>query len=52
MRCYLGGGSERRGPIPLEQHIETTVKVLRSVRAQALDLGVKIAVENYMDLQA
>jgi hypothetical protein len=52
MRCYLGGGSERRGPVPLEQHIETTVKVLRSVRAQALDLGVKIAVENHMDLQA
>ncbi len=52
MRCYLGGGSERRGAIPLEQHIENTVKALRAVRSQALDLGVKIAVENHGDLQA
>jgi sugar phosphate isomerase/epimerase len=52
MRCYMGGGSERRGPVPIEQHIQTTVKILRSVRSQALDLGVKIAVENHMDLQA
>ncbi len=52
MRCYMGGGTERRGPVPLEKHIETTVKILRSLRSQALDLGVKIAVENHMDLQA
>ncbi len=52
MRCFMGDATERRGAVPLEQHIETTVKILRSVRSQALDLGVKIAVENHGDLQA
>jgi len=53
MRCYLGAGNDRLGPLPIEAHIESTVKVLRSARAQALDLGVKIAVENHSgDLQA
>jgi 3-oxoisoapionate decarboxylase len=53
MRCYLGNRADRRGPLPLEAHIANTVKALRSVRSRALDLGVKIAVENHSgDLQA
>jgi 3-oxoisoapionate decarboxylase len=53
MRCYLGSGADRLGPIPIEGHIEAMVKVLRAVRQQALDLGVKIAVENHSgDMQA
>ncbi|RPI10268.1 MAG: sugar phosphate isomerase/epimerase, partial [Acidobacteriales bacterium] len=52
LHVYLGGGSERTGPIPLERHIEETVKSLRSVRSQSMDLNVKIAVENHGDLQA
>lgn len=53
MRCYLGSGADRLGSIPIEGHIESTVKVLRAVRQQALDLGVKIALENHSgDLQA
>ncbi|MCW5983433.1 MAG: sugar phosphate isomerase/epimerase [Bryobacteraceae bacterium] len=52
MRCYLGGEPERRGPLPLGRHIEATVKALRAVRSEALDLGVMIAVENHGDLQA
>lgn len=53
MRCYLGASADRRGTLPIEAHIESMVKVLRSVRSQALDLGVKIAVENHSgDLQA
>jgi 3-oxoisoapionate decarboxylase len=52
MRCYMGGGSERRGPIPVEQHIENTAKVLRPVRSEALERNVKIAIENHNDLQA
>ncbi len=52
MRCFLGGRAERTGAVPLEQHIETTVKILKSVRSQALDLGVKIGIEDHGDLQA
>jgi sugar phosphate isomerase/epimerase len=53
MRCYMGNGADRLGSRPIEAHIETTVKILRSVRSQALDIGVKIAVENHSgDMQA
>jgi sugar phosphate isomerase/epimerase len=52
MRAYLGGRSERAGPIPLEKHIENTIKLLKTVRSQALDLGIKIGIETHGDLQA
>lgn len=53
MRCYLGAAADRRGKLPLEAHMENTVKVFRAVRSQALDLGVKIGLENHSgDLQA
>jgi hypothetical protein len=38
--------------VPLETHIAAMVKTLRAVRAQAVDLNVKIAVENHGDMQA
>jgi len=37
---------------PLEQHMETAVKILREVRSPAMDAGLKIAIENHKDLQA
>jgi sugar phosphate isomerase/epimerase len=37
---------------PIEQHIETVVKLLKSVRPQVLDAGIKIAIEVHKDLQA
>ena len=53
MRCFLGSGEDRRGTLPIAAHMEATIKVLRPVRAQALDAGVKIALENHAgDLQA
>jgi len=53
MRCYLGASADRRTPGGIDAHIETTIKVLRSVRQQALDSGVIIAVENHSgDMQA
>jgi 3-oxoisoapionate decarboxylase len=52
MRAYLGGRAERTGPVPLEKHIDATVKVLRAVRSEALDVGVKIGIETHGDLQA
>src|SRR5439155_11061311 len=36
----------------LEQHIDTAVRILREVRSQAVDAGLKIAIENHKDLQA
>ncbi len=50
MRCYLGGNGDRPN---LERCMEATIQALRSVRAQALDFGVRIAVENHSgDMQA
>ena len=53
MRCYIG--SQRRPPesAASRPHMESTIQVFRSVRAEALDLGVKIALENHSgDMQA
>jgi sugar phosphate isomerase/epimerase len=36
----------------LEQHVETTVKVLRAVRSQVMDANAKIGIENHKDLQS
>ena len=47
MRCFLGSSQDRQGKIPIEGHIANTVKLLKSLRSQALDLGVKFAVENH-----
>jgi sugar phosphate isomerase/epimerase len=53
VRCYLGSSKDREGPIPLEEHIENTVRACKAVRSEALDLGLKIAVENHAgDLQS
>ena len=47
MRCFVGSSADRRGSTPVEIHIESTIKVLRGVRSQARDIGVKIAIENH-----
>jgi sugar phosphate isomerase/epimerase len=53
MRCYMGDSADRLGPLPIEAHMENTIKVFRSVRGEAMDLGVKIALENHSgDMQA
>jgi 3-oxoisoapionate decarboxylase len=53
MRCYMGSSDDRLGPAPIEAHMENTIKLFRSVRSQAQDLGVKIALENHSgDMQA
>jgi sugar phosphate isomerase/epimerase len=49
MRCYMGNIRDR---LAIERLMEDTIAVLRSVRAEAMDLGVKIALENHGDLQA
>ena len=53
LRCYMGTRADRRGKLPLEAHMENTVRVFRAVRSRALDLGVKIGLENHAgDMQA
>lgn len=53
VRAFLGTSNDRAGSIPIEGHIENTVKVLRNVRARVVDAGLKIAIENHAgDMQA
>ena len=53
VRCYLGSADDRRGEIPLEQHIENTIAACKSVRDEDGRHGIKIAIENHAgDLQA
>jgi 3-oxoisoapionate decarboxylase len=53
MRCYLGAAADRLAEPGIDACIAETIKVFKSVRSEALDLGVKIALENHSgDLQA
>jgi sugar phosphate isomerase/epimerase len=36
----------------VEMHIDTTIKVLKQVRSEAMDAGLKIGIENHKELQA
>lgn len=46
-RCVLGKVDDRRGPGGIAARIAETIAVLRQVRTEALDAGIKIAVENH-----
>jgi sugar phosphate isomerase/epimerase len=47
------GSMEDRHPGPIEQHIESTAKVLRNTRSKAVDSNIKIAIENHAgDMQS
>ena len=50
MRVFIGAPTDRHGTIPVETHIDSTLKVLRNARARLQDLGLKIAIENHGDL--
>jgi sugar phosphate isomerase/epimerase len=54
MRCFMGVTGDRYQPSsPIERHMEETIKVFRAVRPQAIDLGIKVALENHNgDLEA
>ncbi len=52
VRGLLAGDRYTMPPGPVEKHMETTIKVLKEVRSQVLDAGVKIAIENHKELQA
>jgi sugar phosphate isomerase/epimerase len=46
-RCVLGKVDDRRSPGGIAARIAETLSVLRAVRSEALDTGLKIAVENH-----
>ena len=53
VRCVLGSSADRSGAVPIESHIEDTVKVLRNVRSRIMDAGLKVAIESRPgDMQA
>ncbi|HYO81512.1 MAG TPA: TIM barrel protein [Bryobacteraceae bacterium] len=47
VRAFLGSMQDRQGPVPIDAHIENTVKVLRNVRSRAQDADIRIAIENH-----
>jgi len=47
VRALLGSNADRRTETPLATHIQNTINTCRAVREQALDLGLKIAIENH-----
>jgi sugar phosphate isomerase/epimerase len=52
VRCLFAGSRAALPPGPVEQHIETMVKLLRQVRSDVLDAGLKLAFEVHKDLQS
>ncbi len=51
-RTLMGVSQDREQLLPIDAMMEATIKSLRSVRSQAMDAGVKIALENHGDLHA
>ena len=47
VRCVLGSNADRLGELPLEAHVQATIETCRAVREEALELGIKIAIENH-----
>jgi len=51
-RALMGVAADREQLAPIDAMMETTIKTLRSVRSQAVDAGVRIALENHGDMQS
>ena len=52
VRCLNAPDRAHLPPVPMEQNRNAMVQLLKSVRSQFTDAGVKIAIENHKDLQA
>jgi len=53
MRCFMGSRADRLGKYGIEALMENTAALFRSVGSQALDMNVRIALENHAgDMQA
>ena len=47
VRCYQGSARDRKTPGGLKPHMEATIAICKKVKSQALEAGVKIAIENH-----
>jgi sugar phosphate isomerase/epimerase len=52
VRCLFAGMRSQLPPGSIEQHIETMVRLVKTVRSEVLDAGLKLAFEVHKDLQA
>lgn len=53
IRCVVGNSFDRRTPGGISAHIECALGVLRNVRSQVMDAGLKLAIENHSgDMQS
>jgi 3-oxoisoapionate decarboxylase len=52
VRCLLASDRASLPPGPVEKHMETMVRLLRTVKPQVVDAGLKLAIEVHKDLQA
>lgn len=50
VRTLLASDREHLPPGPPAQHIETMIRLLRTVRTEAMDAGIKFALENHKEL--
>jgi sugar phosphate isomerase/epimerase len=50
VRFRVAGDRASLPPGPVEKTMETMIRTLRSVRSEAMDAGVKFAIENHKDL--
>src|SRR5580704_5292698 len=51
VRALVASDRAALGDGPVEPHVETALGILREVRSQAMDAGLKIGIENHKDLQ-
>ncbi|MFN7999267.1 MAG: TIM barrel protein [Bryobacteraceae bacterium] len=52
VRALVAGDRYSMPEGPVERHIEAAVRILKEVRSQVMDAGLKIGIENHKDLQA
>jgi 3-oxoisoapionate decarboxylase len=52
VRCLVASNRAALPPGPIDQHIEMMIGILKSVRSEAMDAGVKLAIEVHKDLLA
>jgi sugar phosphate isomerase/epimerase len=50
VRTLVASDRAHLPPGPPEKHIESMIRLLRAVRSEAMDAGVKFAIENHKDL--
>ncbi len=52
VRCVIASDRAALPAGPIEQHIDTMVRLLKAVRSRVMDAGLKVAIEVHKDLQA